>query len=130
MPTPSSTTNATTETLFVQIIEGVDSLILEADKNTKPIEVDPYRKQLFEFFVTANGAGYLEEDADVDLSADGLCRELSQRWGLADAARNSVAGNLKLPPEHLSKMRLLWSLMRMWMEWDYAWQRWAEFNAD
>ncbi|MDA1015384.1 MAG: hypothetical protein O3A00_13150 [Planctomycetota bacterium] len=125
-----SSSTTTTETLFVQIIEGVDSLVKEADEQTKPIEVDPYRRRLFEFFVTANGAGYLEEDTDVDLSADGLCRELSRRWGLADAARESVSGQLKLPPEHLSKMRLLWSLMRMWMEWDYAWQRWSEFNAE
>ena len=24
--------------------------------------------------------------------------------------------------------RLLWSVMRMWMEWDYAWERWEEFH--
>ena len=27
-------------------------------------------------------------------------------------------------------MRLLWSVMRMWMEWTYAWQRWAEFHQE
>lgn len=64
------------------------------------------------------------------MTADGLCRELSKRWGLSDAAKESVAAQAKLPPEHLNKMRLLWSVMRLWMEWDYAWSRWAEFNND
>ena len=31
-------------------------------------------------------------------------------------------------PAHLQKMRSLWSIMRMWMEWTYAWQRWPEFH--
>ena len=33
-----------------------------------------------------------------------------------------------MPADQLAKMRLLWSVMRMWMEWDYAWERWAEFH--
>jgi len=25
-------------------------------------------------------------------------------------------------------MRMLWSFLRMWMEWAYAWERWSEFH--
>ena len=31
--------------------------------------------------------------------------------------------------EQLAKVRLLWSFMRMWMEWTYAWKRWDEFHT-
>jgi hypothetical protein len=110
------------------IVDRVETLLAEASAGSKPIELDPYRSQLFELFVTAEGAGYLREGADPDLSSDGLCRLLAQRWGLADAARESFAHQTKLPPEDLAKMRVLWSVMRMWMEWTYAWSRWDEFH--
>jgi len=80
--------------------------------------------------VTANGAGYTEEDSDPDLTAEGLCRTLGSRWGLADAAKSAVESSGRIPAAHLSKMRLLWSLMRMWMEWSYAWDRWEEFHQE
>ena len=111
------------------IVARAEELAQDAEAATKPLEVEPYRRQLFELFVTAHGAGYLSEESPVDLSADGLCHELSRRWGLADAARNSFEQHQKLSPEHLSKMRLLWSIMRMWMEWAYAWERWPEFHS-
>lgn len=117
-----------TQTLADRILDRIEALILEAEQATKPLEVDPYRGQLFELFVTANGAGYTQEGAETDLSADGLCRQLGTRWGLANSARESVTQQTRMPQEHLSKMRLLWSVMRMWMEWDYAWQRWDEFH--
>ncbi len=117
-----------TVTLADRILDRIEALIVEAEKNTRPLEVDPYRGQLFELFVTANGAGYTKEGADPDLSADGLCRLLGARWGLASAARDSLTQQTRMPQEHLSKMRLLWSVMRMWMEWDYAWERWDEFH--
>lgn len=117
-----------TLTLSDRILDRIEALILEAEKATRPLEVDPFRGQLFELFVTANGAGLMQEGAEADLSADGLCRLLGARWGLADAARESVSQQTRMPVEHLAKMRLLWSVMRMWMEWDYAWQRWDEFH--
>jgi hypothetical protein len=92
------------------------------------LEIEPFRGQLFELFVTAFQSGYTSEDADPDLTADGVCRELSLRWGLTMAARDAVAQQTKLPPDQLAKMRLLWSLLRMWMEWTYAWSRWPEFH--
>jgi len=116
------------KSLAADIIRQVAALLLEAEAETKPLEIDPYRSRLFELFVTAEGAGYLEEDAQPSLEADVLCRELSTSWGLTDAARSSVEQDQNLSPESLSKMRLLWSIMRMWMEWDYAWQRWGEFH--
>ena len=112
------------------IVARVEELALDAESKSKPLEVDPYRSQLFELFVTAHGAGYLSENAPVDLSADGLCRALGARWGLADATRSSFEQQRKLSPEHLSRIRLLWSVMRMWMEWAYAWDRWAEFHCE
>jgi hypothetical protein len=110
------------------ILNGVESILVKSFEAGKPLEIDPSRSRLFEMFVTAEGAGYLEEESDPDLSADGLCRTLAQRWGLDDATRESVALQEKLPPEQLAKMRLLWSVMRMWMEWSYAWGRWTEFH--
>ena len=110
------------------IVTQVSRLMRAAEESAKPLELDPYRKQLFELFVTAEGAGYLDEESEPDLTADGLCRELADRWGLAFAVRESVSSQQKLPPEQVAQMRLLWSVMRMWMEWTYAWQRWDEFH--
>jgi hypothetical protein len=117
-------------TLAVGIIDRVESLLVEAEQSGKPLELEPYRTQLFELFVMTDAAGYLDDESACDMSADGLCRALSGRWGLADATRESFANKTKLPPDQLARMRLLWSLMRMWMEWSYAWKRWAEFHAE
>lgn len=129
-------------TVARDILRSIDKLVQEAEAATRPLEVDPYRARLFEFFVTADGAGLVVDDSTVavnqdpdddadeqDLSADGLCRLLAQRWGLDMAARESAALQTRLPKEQLERMRLLWSLMRMWMEWSYAWRRWAEFHV-
>jgi hypothetical protein len=123
----SSSTNQAL-TLADRILVQIEALIQEAEQTTKPLEVDPFRNQLFELFVTANGAGYTKAGADPDLSADGLCRKLGMRWGLDSAAREAMSQQTRMPFQHLSKMRLLWSVMRMWMEWDYAWDRWDEFH--
>lgn len=123
------------------IVRGIDKLVQDARTAVRPLEVDPYRSRLFEFYVTADGAGLIPEDqstgirtdsdepaVEEDLSADNLCKLLAQRWGLDMAARESAALQTRLPKEQLESMRLLWSLMRMWMEWSYAWSRWAEFH--
>ena len=124
------------------IVNGLESLLRKAWETTQPLEVDPWRSQLFELFVTADGARLIRDDAltgvqednetfdETDLSADGLCRSLARRWGLDMAARESAASQSRLPPDQLEQMRLLWSLMRMWMEWSYAWRRWEEFHHD
>ena len=112
------------------IISGVETAVVEAEQTTQPLEVAPYHDRLFELFVTAHGAGYLHEDADQDLTADGLCRALASRWNLADAARQSMENRTNLASNELARMRALWSVMRMWMEWTYAWNRWHEFHAD
>ena len=125
----TASTNETVD-LATRIIDRVEQLISQAEKETKPLELDPYRSELFELFVTANGAGYTRDDSDPDLSADGLCRILGSRWGLANAARSAVESAGRLPAEQLSKMRLLWSLMRMWMEWTYSWDRYPEFHRE
>ncbi len=114
--------------LAERLTAQVEDLILESERTQKPLEVDPYRSRLFELFVTAHGAGYIVEDGPEDLTADGLCQTLATRWGLRSAAQLSVRENSRMPPEHLARMRSLWSMMRMWMEWTYAWDRWAEFH--
>ncbi len=129
-------------TVARDLLDGIERLIDDAQAATRPLEVDPYRSRLFEFFVMANGAELITSDDDTpvggafdlafdecDLSADGLCRSLARRYGLDMAARESAAQQSRIPPEHLERMRLLWSVMRMWMEWAYAWQRWNEFHA-
>jgi len=115
--------------LAAQIVDRIDLLLRDAHLKTRPLELEPYRGQLFELFVTAEGGGYLQNGADPDLTADGLCKILAERWGLAEATRMSHERQMNLPKQHVNQMRLLWSLMRMWMEWTYAWQRWEEFHG-
>ena len=123
------------------ILSSVEELINEAQAMTKPLEVDPQRSKLFALFAAADEAGLIVDDSNVgafdgfdedsdeiDLSADRLCRLLARRWGLDMAAREAQALQTRLPADQLEKMRLLWSVMRMWMEWSYAWRRWSEFH--
>ena len=129
------------KSVSVEILNGIERLVDEAKSAARPLEVDPYRSRLFEFFVTANGADLIGDerntplvsdanpDDETNMSADGLCRSISRRWGLDMAARESAASQTKLPPQHLEQMRLLWSVMRMWMEWNSAWSRWEEFHS-
>lgn len=138
-PVPSERSAA--QFIAGEILNGIEQLILEAHAATRPLEVDPYRSRLFEFFVTADGAKLIANDSEVavadefddeaeaiDLSADSLCRLLARRWGLDMAAREAQALQTRLPGDQLERMRLLWSVMRMWMEWSYAWRRWNEFH--
>lgn len=113
-----------------RVVGQVEEVVLAAEEATRPLEVEPYRGRLFAVFVLAYRAGGMQPDAAFDLSADALCRELGARWGLADAARDSGAEAAGLNPQHVHKMRLLWSTMRLWMEWTYAWDRWAEFHSN
>jgi len=115
-------------TLADDIISRVDELLQQALQHNKPLEVDPARGRLFELFVTAEGAGYLQEDASLNLTADAFCKVLAARWGLDAAAQESVARQAQIPSENLAQMRTLWSFLRMWMEWTYAWERWGEFH--
>jgi hypothetical protein len=92
------------------------------------LEIDPYRSQLFELFVIADASGLMREGATPDLSADGISARLSDRWGLRSAVLAAQQQRTKMSDADLSKMRLLWSFLRMWMEWEYAWSRWAEFH--
>lgn len=128
-PEPNAESNTETS-LAEQILSQIHTLLQESAESTTPLEVDPWRSQLFELFVTAQGAGYVQDDADPDLTADGICRWLSAQWGLTEAARLSTGRQEKLEPERVGQMRLLWSLMRMWMEWTYAWDRWPEFHGE
>ncbi len=116
--------------LGIQILGELDRLISAAESSGQPLEVDPTRSRLFELFVTAHGAGYTEEGSDPDLTADGICHALAEQWGLKSAALESTASQSRLSAQHLAKMRSLWSVMRMWMEWTYAWSRWDEFHQD
>ena len=116
--------------LSEQILEQVEQLAFTAMEKSQPLEMSPYREQLFELFVTAEGAGYLEDEEEGELTADEMCKSLGSRWGLADAALASHVNQSKIGGEALVKMRLLWSLMRMWMEWTYAWKRYPEFHRE
>lgn len=125
---PSSAQETLME-LAQRVVDQVDGIITRAEAATKPLEIDPSHKELFELFVLAQGAGLTADGADPDLSADGLCRALSERWGLKSAAEQSLSTHSRMADDQLAKMRSLWSVMRMWMEWSYAWDRWAEFHT-
>lgn len=110
------------------IINRIEELLLAGQRSGQVLEVDPYRGRLFELFVMAEATGFLEEGAEGDLSCDAIGRELSTRWDLANSVGQGMAQPASLPTAQLAKLRLLWSFMRMWMEWSYAWRRWGEFH--
>lgn len=111
-----------------QIVREVESLALEAESATKPLEIEPYRGRLFQLFVRASKTGLLDVNVEEDLSGETLGRLLGERWNLASVARRSVESQSKIDAESLGRMRLMWSVMRMWIEWSYAWERWPEFH--
>jgi len=114
--------------LQAEIIGQVDAIVRGSEERSRPLEMDPARGELFELFVKADRAGLTRDESEPDLSADGLCAELSKLWGLKTAAQNSAQQQTQLSVEHLARMRSLWSVMRMWMEWTYAWQRYRDFH--
>src|SRR5262249_7707624 len=117
------------EALARDLIERIDELLQCAKVSGQPIELDPLRSQLFELFLMSEATGFLEEGAAEDLWCDGVARALAERWNLArHLGDGGLAQAASLPPEQLSRLRLLWSFMRMWMEWTYAWKRWEEFH--
>ena len=121
---------AVARALALDLLNHVERTVLEADEAGHPLEVPPYRERLFELFSKAWESELVDDESDPDLTADGLCQSLATRWGLADSTRKSFESQQQLEPEQLARMRLMWSLMRMWMEWNYAWCRWQEFHQD
>lgn len=115
------------ESLKQTILTRLQQVISDAEQATRPLEIEPWRGKLFELFVTANGAGMTRDDSPIDLTASGICQELSAQWGLKDIATSDQGATFA--PKDIAKVRLLWSLMRMWMEWTYAWDRWHEFHT-
>jgi len=113
--------------LAQDIVDRIDELLLGAQRAGQVLEVDPYRERLFELFVMADATGFLE-GGEADLSCDAIGRELSNRWDLANSVGQGMAQPASLPTAQLAKLRLLWSFMRMWMEWSYSWKRWGEFH--
>jgi hypothetical protein len=122
-PIPAADTS-----LADDITRQVSELLSRTIAERQPLEVDPWRSRLFELFVTADGAGLLNDEVEPNLSADVLCRTLATQWGLDIAAQQSVVHQEKLPAEQLARLRSLWSCLRLWMEWSYAWERWLEFH--
>lgn len=111
------------------LISQIDAILRSCEESRRPLEVDPARGELFELFALAERSGALVEDSPLDLTADVLCQALAERWGLKSATENWLSQNSSLGTEQLARMRSLWSLLRLWMEWTYAWQRWAEFHS-
>lgn len=116
-------------TQAVELLNEIDDLVLASEKETKPLELPPYREQLFALFARAWKLGLISEEGELDLTADGLTKALAGRWGLASAAQDSYVQQAKLSPDQVQRMRLLWSCLRLWMEWTYAWQRWNDFHT-
>ena len=127
MPAPT-TTPVSQRSLIDNVIAQIQAIIEEAEEKVRPLEMEPFRGRLFELFVVADGAGLLDENAEPNLTSDESARVLADRGDLreSDAAAKLASGSMA--GESLSKMRLLWSFLRMWMEWGYAWDRWPEFH--
>lgn len=117
------------QNLAADLLNRIDRLLLEGESAGLPLEVEPQRSALFDLFVTADAMGGLDADSELDLSSDGIARLLVDRWGLArSVGPDALARPSALPAEQLKRMQTLWSFMRMWMEWTYAWSRWSEFH--
>ena len=121
---------ADAERLSALITDQLARVLDEAIKTDQPIEVDPARGQIFELFVAAEAAGLVDEDSVQPLSSGELTRRLGLRWNLGQAMQQAEGDQSKLPPQELDRVRRLWSLLRMWLEWSYAWRRWDEFHQD
>lgn len=116
--------------LIEHVASRLQEVVDEAEANTRPLEMEPYRGRLFELFVLANGAGLTDEGLEPNLTSDSVARLLAERWGLRQEVTSSSAAERAISDNGVAKMRLLWSLLRMWMEWCYAWDRWAEFHDE
>ena len=114
-------TEAAEDARVTSAVREIVSTLEEAVAKDRPLELDPARGRLFEVFERAYGAGLTGEDGP--LGPDELTRLVGHRWGLDESAKAATADQKKLDPADVSKMRVLWSLLRMWMEWDYAWNR-------
>jgi len=110
------------------LVDRVEKLALEAEAAVRPLETDPYRARLFELFAEASLCGFLVEGNDPDLTCDALARQLAMRWNLEDSVRRSHETQTRIAEASLHRMRLMWSVLRMWMDWTYAWERWDEFH--
>ena len=111
------------------ITAQLSQVITNAIEVKSPIEVDPCRSQIFELFVTAEAAGLIDEDRQSQpLSSGELTRRLGRMWGLGTAIEEVSGDQSQLSPGDLERVRRLWSLLRMWLEWSYAWKRWPEFH--
>ncbi len=122
-------TEATDPDQFIrQTLDRIEDVLQEAAQAARPLEIDPARGQLFQLFGEAVRQGLVNDDAEPNLTSDSICASLSARWGLKDTVQDSVNQQRKLSGDQLAQMRSLWSVMRMWMEWTYAWNRWAEFH--
>jgi len=113
-----------------KVLDRIEDVMLDAAKSTRPLELDPARKDLFQLFVESHRAGLVDDDLEPSLTADGLCAALSNRWGLKDTVQDTMKQKAPLSGDQLAQMRSLWSVMRMWMEWTYAWDRWVEFHPE
>lgn len=121
-------TSASHGTLIGTVVDRIQSVIEQAEKETRPLEMEPFRGNLFELFVMADGAGLLDESVEPNLTSDAIAKVLADRWQLRISAQQSMQQQSPFSEDSLSKMRLLWSFLRIWMEWAYAWQRWDEFH--
>ena len=112
------------------IVEQLAKVIESAIETKQPLELDPHRGQLFELFVAAEAAGLVEDTHPRPLASGELHRRLGNRWGLGELLEQAEGDQSSLPPGDRDRLLRLWSLTRMWMEWTYAWRRWAEFHLD
>ena len=115
------------EVLVLELVNRIEGIIKDAEANTRPLEVDPYRGNLFEVFVLADGAGLLTERTP-NMTSESITKILAGRWKLKEVAELAGQQKAAFSTDDLRKMQLLWSILRMWMEWSYAWGRWAEFH--
>jgi hypothetical protein len=129
VPKNSYSVATVSQTSLIQTVTNrIQAIIEEAESGIQPLELDPHRSSLFELFVMADGAHLLGETVEPNLSSDAIAKTLADRWNLRSAAAASLEMQDNLSSESLSKMRLMWSFLRMWMEWTYAWERWHEFH--
>ncbi len=118
-----------TSSLITHLVDRAETVIKAAEAANYPLEMDPYRAQLFDIFALAEASGLLIEMGP-HLQADALAERLSERWNLKAIGEAGLKLSATSNDPVMRRVQLLWSACRLWMAWTYAWERWDFYHSD
>lgn len=129
MPRPDFDKPMSTAALISHLVDRAETVIKAAEAANYPLEMDPFRAQLFDIFALAEASGLLIE-MEPHLQADALAEKLSERWNLKAIGEAGLKLSATSNDPVMRRVQLLWSACRLWMAWTYAWERWDFYHSD